>query len=94
MYIKSPCIKNCCLDTEDICMGCFRHLSEITAWQGASSDKKQQILERAQSRKNHKEKNLPSPGVSRDISNNNQLFGIGSQGDRTQDIFFRVRETC
>lgn len=30
--IESPCIRNCCLDNNDICMGCFRSLNEIMQW--------------------------------------------------------------
>ncbi|MBT2912746.1 DUF1289 domain-containing protein, partial [Vibrio anguillarum] len=25
---KSPCIRQCCLDEMDICLGCFRSLNE------------------------------------------------------------------
>jgi len=28
----SPCIRICCLDRNDICLGCFRTLDEITGW--------------------------------------------------------------
>lgn len=58
MYIKAPCIKNCCLDEEDICMGCFRHVNEITAWQQASNQKKQQILVCAEQRKHYKSRQI------------------------------------
>jgi uncharacterized protein len=54
MYISSPCIKNCCLDEDDICMGCFRHANEITDWQKANSEKKQRILVYAEQRKQQK----------------------------------------
>ncbi|MGZ8185918.1 MAG: DUF1289 domain-containing protein [Methylobacter sp.] len=27
--IASPCIRNCCLNNDDICLGCFRSLHEI-----------------------------------------------------------------
>lgn len=43
--ILSPCVRNCCLNEQDICMGCFRHLSEITAWQGLSTDARQQVIQ-------------------------------------------------
>lgn len=43
-FINSPCVRNCCLNEEDICLGCGRSLQEITGW-GASSDiEKQKIL--------------------------------------------------
>ncbi|MFV0594771.1 DUF1289 domain-containing protein [Shewanella sp.] len=31
-HLEHPCVRNCCLDQQDICMGCFRHLDEILAW--------------------------------------------------------------
>lgn len=49
--IKSPCVKNCCLDEDDICLGCFRHVEEIMAWQGSSLEKRQAILQRSEQRK-------------------------------------------
>lgn len=31
-FPPSPCIRKCCLDDDDICLGCFRSLEEITRW--------------------------------------------------------------
>lgn len=45
--VNSPCIRNCCLDTEDICMGCFRSLQEILDWHEASADDRRRILAKA-----------------------------------------------
>ena len=42
--IKSPCISNCCLDDEDICLGCFRHIDEITGWHSADDKRREEIL--------------------------------------------------
>lgn len=30
--IASPCIKQCALDVNKICLGCFRSIDEITTW--------------------------------------------------------------
>ena len=49
--IKSPCIRNCCLNRKDICMGCFRHIDEITGWHSASVEQKKQVLKLADERK-------------------------------------------
>lgn len=35
--IKSPCIKKCQLDDDQIYIGCFRHINEIDNW-GELSD--------------------------------------------------------
>jgi predicted Fe-S protein YdhL (DUF1289 family) len=47
----SPCIRNCCLREDDICLGCFRSLEEITAWGTASDERKSEILKHALRRK-------------------------------------------
>ena len=48
--IASPCIRHCCLNKEEICIGCFRSLTEILHWQKASDAQKKQILLSAQQR--------------------------------------------
>jgi len=50
--VLSPCIKNCCLDTSDICVGCYRSLSEIVGWRDKSKSQKLVILARCEQRKN------------------------------------------
>jgi len=54
----SPCIKQCCLNTEDICLGCFRHLDEITQWAYYSNTEKQTVLMSAEQRKTTYNKTL------------------------------------
>lgn len=49
--IASPCVRNCCLDEQDICLGCGRSLAEITAWSGSSDHERRAILERAARRR-------------------------------------------
>jgi predicted Fe-S protein YdhL (DUF1289 family) len=49
--IESPCIQRCCLDTQDVCIGCFRSLNEITAWSKASRQEQLEILARAKQRR-------------------------------------------
>lgn len=41
--VNSPCVRNCCLDQQDCCLGCGRLLSEITEWHQASHARRQQI---------------------------------------------------
>jgi len=40
----TPCVRNCCLDEHNVCLGCFRSLAEILAWSEASELEKRQIL--------------------------------------------------
>jgi len=49
--IPSPCIRNCCLDDEDICLGCFRSLEEICQWGSLSDTARMTTLELAEKRR-------------------------------------------
>lgn len=44
MKTESPCIRNCCLDDNDICMGCFRTLDEIKNWLSMTNTQKISVL--------------------------------------------------
>jgi predicted Fe-S protein YdhL (DUF1289 family) len=48
--LASPCVRNCCLDDDNVCMGCGRKLDEIVAWGTASDADKAAILERSRGR--------------------------------------------
>ncbi len=56
--LNSPCVRICCLNELDICLGCFRSLDEIKLWgrSDTSTQQKTQILAnsaiRQQERKN------------------------------------------
>lgn len=56
----SPCVRNCCLDNEDLCLGCFRYIDEIVAWRSYSDDEKQLITNLCQERR---ETNQGKPNV-------------------------------
>lgn len=49
--IDSPCVRNCCLDDDDVCLGCFRSISEIMSWNEADQAERKAILERAEKRR-------------------------------------------
>jgi predicted Fe-S protein YdhL (DUF1289 family) len=42
--VESPCIRNCCLDQQDMCLGCFRSITEILEWSNASTEKRSEII--------------------------------------------------
>ena len=48
---KSPCVRNCSLDEQRVCRGCYRHLDEIMNWPDASEDIRRDILDRAATRR-------------------------------------------
>jgi len=49
--IPSPCIRNCCLDNTEICLGCYRSLAEILKWNTATDPEKKEILTQCHNRK-------------------------------------------
>ena len=50
--VESPCIRNCCLNEDEVCVGCLRSLNEIIEWGEASDEEKKAILERIKYKKN------------------------------------------
>ena len=53
--IKSPCVRNCCLDKQDICIGCGRTVEEIIRWGDAAEAEKMIILKDAKKRTDERE---------------------------------------
>ena len=51
MEVISPCISKCCLDDEDICIGCFRSMDEILVWGKSTNEERHEIIERTNIRK-------------------------------------------
>jgi predicted Fe-S protein YdhL (DUF1289 family) len=48
---QSPCVRNCCLDDGDMCLGCFRSLEEIKQWGVADHNERLLILQNAEQRR-------------------------------------------
>jgi len=42
--VRSPCVSICALDEADICVGCQRTVTEITAWSRMSNDERRAVL--------------------------------------------------
>ena len=49
--VASPCVRNCCLNEDDNCLGCFRSVNEIMEWHSATDERKLKIIELAEIRK-------------------------------------------
>ena len=49
--IQSPCIRNCCLDKNDVCLGCYRSLDDILQWSLVDDEGKKCILLSAEKRR-------------------------------------------
>jgi len=56
LEVASPCVRNCCLDQQDICLGCYRHIDEIMAWKKLDSKEKNSVLLKCQQRERENEK--------------------------------------
>ncbi|MVW73848.1 DUF1289 domain-containing protein [Pseudomonas xionganensis] len=54
--MASPCRRQCCLDEQDICLGCGRSLAEILAWGKADGAGKRAICAAAQARQERRGK--------------------------------------
>lgn len=52
--VESPCVRNCCLDDDDICLGCFRSINEIMEWSAADNKKRKEFLVNAKKRRDEK----------------------------------------
>ena len=48
---QSPCVRNCCLDDDLVCLGCFRTIEEIKDWSIVDDQQRRLILQNAQRRK-------------------------------------------
>jgi predicted Fe-S protein YdhL (DUF1289 family) len=46
----SPCVRNCCLDDKDMCLGCGRLLQEIRDWNRSSPQQRERTLLLARAR--------------------------------------------
>ncbi len=61
MNINKPCIRQCCLNEEDVCLGCFRTFDDMLQWNKANAEEKMKMLRMAeQRRKDHTLKCLSS----------------------------------
>ena len=50
--IATPCIKVCVIDGETgLCMGCYRQLTEVAAWQKLSDEDRARIMTELPTRK-------------------------------------------
>jgi len=49
--INKPCIRRCCLNEDDICLGCFRSFNDMLKWNKATTHEKTGMLKMAEVRK-------------------------------------------
>ena len=49
--LQAPCVRNCCLNEQEVCLGCGRALAEILRWHVATSEERAAILALAKERR-------------------------------------------
>lgn len=49
--MRSPCNRDCRLNDDDLCLGCFRLLDEIYDWKSYSEEEQQNIINECNKRK-------------------------------------------
>jgi len=50
--IQSPCIRECKLGADRLCISCYRNLEEIAHWKSYTADEKLKIIKALEQRKN------------------------------------------
>ncbi len=48
--VEVPCIRKCCLNDEDICLGCFRTFEDMKVWRSLTREEKVTVLHLAKKR--------------------------------------------
>ena len=48
--VASPCTRVCCLDDQDVCIGCGRTMAEICEWSLCTDERRLEINVRARAR--------------------------------------------
>jgi predicted Fe-S protein YdhL (DUF1289 family) len=48
--VASPCTRVCCLDDEDVCIGCGRTMTEICEWSLTTDERRLEIAATASAR--------------------------------------------
>ena len=49
--INKPYIRKCCLNEDEVCLGCFRTFNDMLVWNKASINEKTEMLKMAEVRK-------------------------------------------
>ncbi|HEY6455655.1 MAG TPA: DUF1289 domain-containing protein [Steroidobacteraceae bacterium] len=61
---QSPCIRNCCLDDDLTCLGCFRTIDEIKEWGVVDDYRRRIILRNAKLRREAQQSTRTNPSHS------------------------------
>ncbi|MFT4766841.1 MAG: putative Fe-S protein YdhL (DUF1289 family) [Oleispira sp.] len=48
--VKSPCVSICCLNEEDVCLGCYRSCDEICKWGAMDNEQRNDVMKKVAER--------------------------------------------
>ncbi|MGK0249033.1 MAG: putative Fe-S protein YdhL (DUF1289 family) [Oleispira sp.] len=48
--VKSPCVNICCLNEEDVCLGCYRSCDEICKWGAMNNEQRNDVMKKVAER--------------------------------------------
>ncbi len=57
--VASPCVSICCLDDDDVCIGCGRTLDEIRRWSDMPEQEKRATLKFSVERRAERKRRYP-----------------------------------
>ena len=63
--IQSPCIRHCSLNTNGVCLGCFRTTQEISNWRKMNEQEKEEVCSKIRLRASSMQQ-VRNKGVSDD----------------------------
>ena len=66
--VESPCVACCRLNADKLCIGCFRHITEIVDWNKRTDSENYAILQKVAIRKQHAAKHVWSESETSPIT--------------------------
>jgi predicted Fe-S protein YdhL (DUF1289 family) len=48
--VKSPCVNICCLNEDDVCLGCYRSCDEICKWGAMDNEQRNDVMKKVAER--------------------------------------------
>lgn len=66
--VESPCVANCRLNADKLCVGCFRHITEIVDWNKRTDGENCAILQQVAIRKSQAQQQGTTEGETSPIT--------------------------
>lgn len=66
--VESPCVASCRLNADKLCVGCFRHITEIVDWNKRTDSENYAILQQVAKRKSQAQQQGTTEGETSPIT--------------------------